>query len=168
MANIAATDITVTKVSEALAHGSGKRIVLKLVFGDSSLTYGAGGVPISKGVLGCPNDIQSMKVFDKGTSVYEWTYDKVNEKLIAMQSPARTHAHDVLIKGGQAAAANAAVAWYATDILGKEIATDKTIAKADTATKGGVISETLAAAGLTEPSAVAIAAQTLHVEVIGW
>lgn len=50
-----------------------------------------------------------------------------------------THAHDMLIKGGQAAASTAALAWYATDILGKEAATDATILGADSATKGGVI-----------------------------
>lgn len=49
------------------------------------------------------------------------------------------HAHDLLIKGGQAAASTAALAWYATNILGKEAATDQTILGADSATKGGVI-----------------------------
>lgn len=50
-----------------------------------------------------------------------------------------THAHDILIKGGQAAATTNVLAHEATDILGKEAATDATIAGANSATKGGVI-----------------------------
>jgi hypothetical protein len=50
-----------------------------------------------------------------------------------------THAHDLKIIGGQAAAGTAALAWYATDILGKEAVDDKTILGADSATKGGVV-----------------------------
>lgn len=50
-----------------------------------------------------------------------------------------THAHDLLIKGGQAASTTNDIAYYATDILGKEQATDATIAGSASATKGGVI-----------------------------
>ncbi len=165
MANIASSDITVTLVNRDCVGGSlKKRNVVKLVFGDGALTYPAGGVPISKGNLGCPNVIESLIVFDKSTSGYAWSYDKANEKLVAIQNAA--HAHDVLLKGGQAAAGTAAAAWYATDILGKEAVTDKTIAGADSATKGGVMAST-ALAG-SQPSAVAIAAQTLYCEVVGW
>lgn len=168
MANIAASDITVTILSHRKRDDGFRVIVATLAFGDGALTYGAGGVPISKSVLGCPNVIDSLKVFDKGTSGYEWSYDRTNEKLVAMQAPAQSHAHDVLIKGGQAAASTAALAWYATDILGKEAATDKTILGADSATKGGVTASSQPAAALVQPSTVAIAAQTLKVEVIGW
>lgn len=167
MADLAASDITVTILNQR-RHNGRTYINVSLAFGDGSLTYPAGGVPIAKGGLACPNVIESLNVYDKGTSGYEWSYDRTNEKLVAIQSPARTHAHDVLIKGGQAAASTAAVATYATNILGKEAATDVTIAKADSATKGGVISETLAAAAGAQPSTVAIAAQVLKCEVVGW
>ncbi len=60
-------------------------------------------------------------------------------------SAAQTHDHDFFISGGEAAATTARIATYATNILGKEAATDITIAGADSATKGGVLSETLAA-----------------------
>lgn len=70
-----------------------------------------------------------------------------------------SHTHDLKIIGGQAAASTAATAWYATDIFGKEAATDKTIAGADSATKGGVIATTaaLAAVDPTSGSALRIA-----------
>lgn len=52
------------------------------------------------------------------------------------------HAHDLLVKGGQAAATTNDLAHYATDILGKEAATDATITGAASGTKGGVITVT--------------------------
>lgn len=168
MANIAATDITVTLLNQRKGEDGRRKNNVKLVFGDGVLEYPAGGVPISKAKLGCPNVIESLVVYDSATSGYKWSYDAANEKLVAMQAPAQTHAHDLKAIGGQAAASTAALAYYATDILGKEAATNITIAKADSATKGGVMSETLAAAALGQPSTVAIAAQTLKCEVIGW
>ncbi len=83
-------------------------------------------------------------------SGYTFQYDYTNSKLLAYVPPAQTHAHDLKAIGGQAAAGTAALAYYATDILGKEAATNVTFAKADSATKGGVLSETLAAAAQTE------------------
>lgn len=65
-------------------------------------------------------------------------------------SKAQTHDHDFFVSGGEAAATTARIATYATNILGKEAATDITVAGADSATKGGVLSETLAAAAGTE------------------
>lgn len=168
MANIAAGDVTYTVLKIRKGLGSRKVNLVRLAFGDGALTYPANGIPITKAKLGCPNYIESMNIVDQGTSGYKFQYDQSAEKLVVMQAPAQTHAHDLKIIGGQAAASTAATAYYATDIFGKEAATNATIAKADSATKGGVISETLAAAGLSEASAVAIAAQTIEVEVIGW
>jgi len=167
MADLAAGDVTYTVLKQR-RYNSRKHNLVRLVFGDSSLTVPANGIPISKGKLGCPNNIESMVVVDQGASGYIFQYDQSAEKLIVMRAPAQTHSHDLKMIGGQAAASTAAAAYYATDIFGKEAATDKTIAKADSVTKGGVISETLAAAALSEASALAIAAQTIEVEVIGW
>jgi hypothetical protein len=167
MANIAASDITVTILNRRRVEGR-NHFNVKLAFGDGALTYPAGGIPISKAKLGCPNVVESLEIYDKGTSGYAWTYDAANEKLVAIQAPAQTHAHDLLIKGGQAAATTNVAAHYATDILGKEAATDATIAGSASATKGGVISATLAAAPGAQPSTVAIAAQVLRLEVVGW
>lgn len=168
MADIAAGDVTYTIVHHRKGEDGRQRVVAKLVFGDGALTYPSGGVPLTKAKLACPTIIESLSVYAKGTSGYEFSYVYTTEKLLATQAPAQTHAHDVLVKGGQAAAGTAALAYYATDILGKEAATDATFAKAASATKGGVISETLAAAALSQPSAIAIAAQTLYVEVVGY
>lgn len=50
-----------------------------------------------------------------------------------------THAHDLLIKGGQAASTTNDIAAYAGPILGKEQATDATILGSASAANGGVI-----------------------------
>lgn len=165
MADIAASDITITILNQRVQNGM--RInVCRLAFANGVLTYPAGGVPITKAKLGCPNDIVSLKVFDKGTSGYEWSYDKTNEKLVAMQAPAQTHAHDLKIIAGVTEDEGVGIETTGGPILGST--TGFTVAKADSATKGGVLSETLAAAALGQPSAVAIAAQSLVVEVTGW
>lgn len=163
MANIVAADVTYTLIKKRV-YRSRKHNLIKLVFGDGALTYPAGGIPLSKGNLGCPNDVESLSIVDQGTSGYKFSYDRTNNKLVVTQNAA--HAHNLLIKGGQAAASTAATAYYATDIFGKEAATDKTILGVDSATKGGVIASTSLAN--SEASAVAIAAQTIYVEVIGW
>lgn len=163
MANIAASDITVTIINNRKREDGRKHLNITLAFGDGALTYPAGGVPITKAKLGCPTVIESLVIYDKGTSGYEWSYDRTNEKLVAMQNAA--HTHSFLVKGGQAAAGTDAISIKGSPVvIGKEAATDAT--SLGGATNGGVQTST-ALAG-SEPSAVAIAAQSLKVEVIGW
>lgn len=167
MGNIAGTDITYTQLSSEEGGKNGRVRIFTLAFGDSALTYGAGGVPVTKASLGCPNFIDSLIVFDKGTSAYEWSYDKTNLKLVAMQSPARTHGHDfTIVKGAITSSTELGLSADATSatINNNTIASTRVLAKAT----GPVVSETLAAAGLVEPSTVAIVAQTLKIRVVGW
>lgn len=85
MANIAASDVTVTLLEQ---RKSADRVLnnVKLAFGDGALTYAAGGVPITKAKLGCPNIIESLTIYDNGISIYAWSYDAVNEKLTAIEN----------------------------------------------------------------------------------
>ena len=167
MADIAAGDVTYTVINQRIGMGSRKMNTIRLAFGDGALTYPAAGIPLSKGKMGCPVNIESMVVVDKGTSGYSFMYDQSAEKLVMFQEAARTHTHDVKIIAGQAAASTDAIS-AKTLTLGKESATNITIAGANSATLGGVVSTTLAAQASAEPSAVAIAAQTIEVEVIGY
>lgn len=173
MSNLAATDVTVTVLSRRKVEGRNV-FNLQLAFGNGALTYPAGGVPLSLAKAGFPNQVDSLVVYDKGVSGYEWSYDRTNGKLVAMRSGANTaaaHAHDLLVKGGQAGSTTNDIAHYATDILGKEAATDATILGSASATKGGVMSasaQAVAAAVLAEPSTVAIAAQVLKCVVTGY
>ncbi len=189
MANIAATDITVTILNSRKDENSKRRMNVKLAFGNGVLTYGAGGIPISKGKLGCPNVIESLVVYDKGTSGYEWSYDAANSKLVAMRSAANTaaahthvltmdaHAHDILLKDGSTVDGAGTRVNAAANKLGANTGGDLTVAGAGA--NGGVQNATatgtnaattpaVAAAVLAEPSTVAIAAQVLRVEVVGW
>lgn len=80
MADIAAGDVTYTLQSKAV--GDLRNFTWKLAFGNGSLTYPAGGIPLTKASLGCPNEIRSLKIFDHSDAdgkVYK--YDFENNKI---------------------------------------------------------------------------------------
>lgn len=160
MANIAASDISVVILNERRINGR-SYFNCQLSFGDGVLTYPAGGVPINKAKLGCPVQIESMTIYDKGTSGYEWSYDRANEKLVAIQSPA--HSHALLLKNAAVADGATTRVNAGTNLLGANTGSDITVAGGGA--NGGVQASS-AAAG-SQPSAVAIAAQVLRVEVVG-
>lgn len=168
MADIGSSNVTYS-LTRSLKTEDGRRVNhMTLTFGNGALTYPALGIPLTLGGLGMPTTVEKLVVIDDGATGYNVTVDLANLKLRLFQQSARTHAHDLLVKGGQAGSTTNDIAHYATDILGKEAATDATIAKAASATKGGVMSETLAAAVLVELGNVAVAAQTFKIEVVGW
>jgi len=160
MADIASGDVTYTLIKARVGDGSLKKNLVRLSFGDGALTYPASGIPLLKGKMGCPVNIESMVVVDVGTSAYRFQYDQSAEKLVMIYG---AHSHDFKIIAGQAAASTDAIS-AKTLTLGKESATNITIAGANSATLGGVVATTSGG----EPSAVAIAAQVIEVEVIGY
>lgn len=173
MADLVAADVTYTMLNERTLGDSLASNRVRLAFGDASDTVPAGGIPLTIGNMGCPNEVQSLVVVDQGTSGYIFRYDQSAAKLVVFHNDATTaaaHGHDFLVKGGTAAAGTDALN-IKTVIIGKEAATDATSVAADTATKGGVIAAStlaVAAAALAEADTVAIAAQTIEVEVVGW
>lgn len=88
MANIAASNVTYTIVTKRRGLDSRTCSLVTLAFGDGSLTYPAGGIPITIGKLGCPNTVESMIPTDKGTSGYSFSYDKTNAKLLVFRTGA--------------------------------------------------------------------------------
>lgn len=165
MADFAASDVTYTMVNQRKLGDSRNLNRVRLAFGDGALTYAAGGIPLTIGKMGCPTIVESLVVVDKGTSGYSFMYDQSAKKLVVTQSPARTHDHDIFLIGGLTL--DAAMGLNSAT-LGKNTATNVTLNGANSATTGGVLSETLAAAAESEVTAVALAAQTIEVEVIGW
>lgn len=149
MANIAAGDVTYTLLNQRRMSDSRSLNRVKLQFGDGALTYPANGIPLTKGKMGCPTVIESMVIVDQGTSGYVFQYDQSAEKLVVLRAPA----HDLFVVGGQT---HDSTLGLNTSVLGKNSATNATVS-------GAVV-----AAPLSEASAVAIAAQTIEVEVIGW
>ena len=112
-------------------------------------TYATSGIAVSAGQVGL--GVVDAIVIDPAGG-YVFSYVKSTGKVLAYVGGGATaaHTHDLLIKGGQAAATTARTAHYATDIFGKEAATDATIAGADSATKGGVIEATASGTAGTE------------------
>lgn len=151
MADIASANVTYTLVNQRKLNGSPSRKLnrVRLAFGDGALTYPAGGIPLSIAKLGCPTDVESVSVVDKGTSGYEFKYDQSAKKLVMFQAPA----HGLLVVGGQT---HDATLGLNSSVLGKNTATNATVSNA------------VIAAALSQPSAVAIAAQEIEIEVIGW
>lgn len=116
MADIAAGDVSYSILNARKASDSRNMNRVRLSFGDGALTVPANGIPLSKGKMGCPVVIESLKIVDQGLSGYVFQYDQSAEKLVVM---------------------------YADN---------------NNASDGPLI----------EASTVAIAAQTLEAEVIGW
>lgn len=169
MSALVASDVAYTLQKKIVGESGFKQISLKVVFGDAAKTYPSGGVPLTMGKLGTPNQIISLKIYDPvNGDGYLYKYDFANNKLRIYQAPAQTHSHDVLLK-------NAAVADGATtrvnagaNLLGANTGSDITVTGGGA--NGGVVSKTLAAAALAEVSTAFVPASsvTLYVEVVGW
>lgn len=167
MADIASGDVTYTLLQQRRL-GSRNCNVVRLAFGNGSLTVPANGIPLLKGKMGCPVVVESLVVVDQGTSGYRFQYDQSTEKLVVMQAPAQTHTHDLKVIGSGTIVSDGNLGLNASAGLVKVEALSATIAGTSAASAGGVMSATLAAAAMSEASTVAIAAQTIEVEVIGW
>lgn len=166
MADIAASNITYTIVNSRKLADSRNSNLCRLAFGNGALTYPASGIPITKGKLGCPTIIESMAIVDKGVSGYSFMYDQSAEKIVMFQAPAQTHAHNLFIRDNTLADGATTRINAGANVLSANTGANITVT--GNTTTGGVLNATLAAAALVEPSAVAIAAQTIEVEVIGW
>lgn len=166
MAAFVAADLAYTMVTQRTLSDSRKMNQIKIVFGGSTETYATGGIPLTIGKMGCPVVVESLVVVDNGGSAYVWSYDKTNKKLKAFEAPAQTHTHDIKVIASITADA---VAGLQGQVFGKNTATNATIVGANSTANGGVVSTTLAAAGLGElANGTDIAAQTLYVEVVGY
>lgn len=81
MADIAAADVVYTQQSKDI-NDKYREYVFKVEFGDGSDTYPAGGVPLTKASLGCPNEIRSLHILDASDADgYVYKYDFENNKV---------------------------------------------------------------------------------------
>lgn len=169
MTALAATDVTIV-VQSRVIKGLDREHLVKITFGDSALTYPTGGVPMPAfGKFGFFQQLKYLRLIDPNDGVgLVWKYDREGKALRAWQSPAETHVHDILVIGSATGGIDEPMGVEGTDTLAKDAATNRTIAGASSATKGGIVSTTLAAAALVELGAVAVAAQTLYAEAVGY
>lgn len=169
MAGIGTADVTYTvKNLRRLGNSKvGNRI--QLAFGDSSKTYSAGGIPLVIGNLGCPNVVESLVVVEQGTAGYLFSFIQSTNKLAIFQSAAASHGHILFLKEGDVADSATSRVNTGANKLGANTGSNITVGTiASTAASGGIINATIAAGSLVEVTSVAIAAQTIVVEVIGW
>lgn len=166
MADLASGDVTYTLNRQSSLEDSRRMNQFTLAFGDGAKTYPAGGIPILAASLGCPNSLDAFQVMGSGTTGYSFSYDFTNSKLIMIQAPAQSHSHTLSLKNAAVADGAGARVNAGTNLLGANTGSD--ISVAGGGANGGIATVTLAAAAGTEPSAVAIAAQSLIVQVVGW
>lgn len=84
MAAIASTDITTTIVKPQILRGSPgaeRRNIVKMVFGDGSVTYGTGVPMTSPAACGMAKSIDWMNVDGGAGSTVTWKYDKAANTL---------------------------------------------------------------------------------------
>ncbi len=165
MAAIGTADVAYVLKNQRKLSDSRNFNRVQLTFGDSAGTYSAGGVPIEIGKLGCPVIIESMAIVDVGTSGYGFSYDSTNKKIVMFQAPAQTHTHDIKVIASQTYDATIGLNG---SVLGKNTATNVVVAGANSTASGGIVSATLAAAAMAEPTSVAFAQQVIIVEVVGY
>lgn len=175
MADLVAADVTYTPLDSRATENGRRSNRVRLAFGDGVDTVPAGGIPLTKGKMGCPNIIESLVVVDQGTSGYKFQYDQSAEKLVVMQTATATtavHSHSLHLNDGDVSDGATTRINAGANLLGANTGGDLAIAGvANTSGVGGIVQAaalTSAAAALTEASTVTIAAQTIEVEVIGW
>ena len=89
MADIAATDVAYTEVAGARRlQGFPPRIYnrVSLAFGNNTLTYPTGGIPLTTSKLGLPSTLESLDVVDQGANAkgYKFEWDSTNNKLLVL------------------------------------------------------------------------------------
>jgi hypothetical protein len=186
MGALAASDVAVVLAQQDRdALGISQKISFpRITFGDGVKTYPSGGIPLPDfRAFGFLKGIKRFLI-QQPPNGYVYKYDAANNKLMIFQGVGGSagasvvipnHTHDVKLIGGITATEPVAV--QGGDTLGKNAATDRTIAGADSATKGGVVAAALSgtvngtsgdAGPLTElANTVAPAATSLDLLVIG-
>jgi len=105
MADIASGDVTYSVLKQRRMSNSQASNLVRLSFGDGALTVPANGIPLLKGKMGCPVNVESLKVVDQGLSGYVFQYDQSAEKLVVMYSDNNNVADGPLIEASTVAIA---------------------------------------------------------------
>lgn len=155
MADFVATDVTYNfDLSNSSWLGRrGKLIRGTLSFGNGSITYATGGIPLTIGGCGCPNFLESLIVTRTITGLqgFKYDYDRTNSKLIILSQ--------TILTGATAAAALANGALPLTS-SGTESAARLATSAASTSYDIGPMRQI--------PNATTLAALVIECEAIGW
>lgn len=168
MSALVAGDVTYSIKGQSVGNFSVKSVVASLTFGDGAKTYPSGGVPLTIGSLGLPVMVQSVDIFDQGTSGYVFSYDSTNGT-IRMFNTTASHTHSLYL-------ANAAVADGATtrinagtNLVGANTGASLTVAgiAAASGAAGGVVNVAAGASSELATSATP-AAVTIVLRAVGY
>lgn len=166
MGDLVSTNVTLTRL---VKHRVGllKQRIHQVAFGNGALLYPSGGVPLPALSYFELDHVDFFDLWAETIDGLTYKYDKTNHKVRIFQSASvPAHTHDIQLIGGITATEPVAV--EGGDTLGKNAATDRTIAGADSATKGGVVAKAaVAAAALVELGNVALAATVLLLKLEG-
>jgi hypothetical protein len=196
MADLTASDVVVTLLPHDSYNPPGmlNTSFPTIVFGDASKTYPANGIPLpAMGLLGeFKKEIKRIIITSPPGDGYVYKWDKVNGTIRMYQgnggtvsgatftgTPLAAHTHDLRVIGG--ITADEALGVLASGpTLGKLAATNRVIAGADQATKGGVVGVsagtpagslsgtiTITSGPLAELGNVAVAITSLDLMVVG-
>lgn len=96
MADIAAGNVTYTLVRKYIREDSMRGYLWTVAFGNGSLTYPSGGIPLTKASMGCPNSITNAQIYSPASAdglLYK--YDQANNKIRIYRSGGFTPAGTV-------------------------------------------------------------------------
>ena len=175
MADLAAADFTYSISEERMDGNSYVKRIVDISFGDGSSTMPAAGLPLTKAKMGFPVHIQSLKVLEGIVNVssslvpMSFDYDASAEKILMYQSPAVSHNHALHLNDGDVADGATTRINAGTNLLGANTGADIAIAGvADTSGAGGIVTEAIAAQGLSAFVGAPDAASSIRVEVVGY
>lgn len=118
MADIAAGDVTYALVKQRKEDSSMKVINLTVAFGNGTLTYPSGGIPLTAASMGCPNQIVSCLLNSPASSNgFMYKYDLTNNKIRIFQGD-NDNAADAPLIELVAATATPAAATLAIEVVG--------------------------------------------------
>lgn len=84
MAAIAATDVTYTLQRRMIGESGYKQNLVKIDFGNGTLTYPTGGIPLTGSKMGLANAV--LEVIPYGSvNGFLYKYDQVNNKIMIFQ-----------------------------------------------------------------------------------
>lgn len=159
MADLGATDVTVTLSPQDKDFLGVKRVSYpSIAFGGAGKTYGAAnGIPMPAiGKFGMNKEIKRVFVTQPPGDGYVYKWDRANHKLRIYRASL-----DLLFIGG--ITATEPVAIDGGDTLGKNAATNRTVAGSAYATKGGVVPSPL----VEVPATFVPAAITIELMMVG-
>ena len=171
MAQITAANVTYSLVEGSqIANACDPRYsaIFNVSFGNSTLTYTSGGIPLTKAKLGCPASLRELYILDaSNTDGLVYKYNRTSETIQIFQSPSRDHVHTFIMAGGVTTTAD--FLYNSSGTLGKAAATNVTIAGTAPTTQGGVVTAAIAAAGLSEyVTTTTVSATTMQLRAVGW